>query len=58
MPEKRATEEVRFRRESFDENPDLNMTPMVDCVFQLLIFFMLAEVQQIRIIFRNFRRVL
>jgi biopolymer transport protein ExbD len=31
-----------MRREAMDEEPELMMTPMVDIVFQLLIFFMLA----------------
>jgi biopolymer transport protein ExbD len=31
-----------MRKEAMDEEPDLMMTPMVDIVFQLLIFFMLA----------------
>jgi biopolymer transport protein ExbD len=42
MPEKKESQGQRFRREAMDERPDLMMTPMVDIVFQLLIFFMLA----------------
>jgi biopolymer transport protein ExbD len=42
MPEKKESPGQRFRREAQDDHPDLNMTPMVDIVFQLLIFFMLG----------------
>jgi biopolymer transport protein ExbD len=42
MPKEKESQGKRFRREAMDERPDINMTPMVDCVFQLLIFFMLA----------------
>jgi biopolymer transport protein ExbD len=33
---------VRIDDESASEEPGINMTPMIDVVFQLLIFFMLA----------------
>jgi biopolymer transport protein ExbD len=42
MPVKKETQSASIRREALDERPDIMMTPMVDCVFQLLIFFMLA----------------
>ncbi|MFH1422235.1 MAG: biopolymer transporter ExbD [Planctomycetota bacterium] len=42
MAAKKETQIARMRRESVDEKVDIQMTPMVDCVFQLLIFFMLA----------------
>ena len=32
------------RRKSFDEEQKLNMTPLIDCVFLLLIFFMVTTV--------------
>jgi biopolymer transport protein ExbD len=32
----------RKKRDLVIDEPDLNMTPMIDCVFQLLIFFMLT----------------
>ena len=31
-----------FRREAMQEQPDLPLTPMIDVIFQLLIFFMFA----------------
>jgi biopolymer transport protein ExbD len=42
MPEKKESQSATFRREAKDEKCDINMTPMVDCVFQLLIFFICA----------------
>ena len=35
-------ESKKMKQEALDEEPGLMMTPMVDIVFQLLIFFMLA----------------
>ena len=32
------------KRKSFDEEQGLNMTPLIDCVFLLLIFFMVTTV--------------
>ncbi len=37
-----AEESKRIRQEAQDEEPGISMTPMIDIVFQLLIFFMLA----------------
>jgi hypothetical protein len=37
-----AGESKKIREEMQDEEPDLSMTPMIDIIFQLLIFFMLA----------------
>lgn len=37
-----AKQSKKMREEAIDEEPGLQMTPMVDIVFQLLIFFMLA----------------
>ena len=37
-----AGESKRIRQEAEDEEPGISMTPMIDIVFQLLIFFMLA----------------
>ncbi len=37
-----AGESKRLRQEAEDEEPGISMTPMIDIVFQLLIFFMLA----------------
>lgn len=37
-----AGQSKKMRQEALDEEPGLMMTPMVDIVFQLLIFFMLA----------------
>ena len=34
---------MRFRVSVFDENEDINMAPMIDMVFLLLIFFMIAS---------------
>ena len=34
---------MRFRVSVFDENEDVNMAPMIDMVFLLLIFFMIAS---------------
>jgi len=34
----------RIRRESLSEDRDIDMTPMIDCVFLLLIFFMVTTV--------------
>lgn len=34
----------RIRRESLMEDRDIDMTPMIDCVFLLLIFFMVTTV--------------
>jgi biopolymer transport protein ExbD len=34
----------RVRRESLQEDRDIDMTPMIDCVFLLLIFFMVTTV--------------
>lgn len=33
---------MRIGRNLEEENPELNMTPMIDVVFQLIIFFMVA----------------
>jgi biopolymer transport protein ExbD len=33
---------MRIRDEQAEEEPSMNMTPMIDMVFQLLIFFMIA----------------
>ena len=35
---------ARIRRESGVESDDLNLTPLIDCVFLLLIFFMVTTV--------------
>jgi len=35
---------ARMRRESVVESDELNLTPLIDCVFLLLIFFMVATV--------------
>lgn len=35
---------ARIRRESIVESDDLNLTPLIDCVFLLLIFFMVTTV--------------
>ena len=35
-------ESKRIREEAQDDEPEIQMTPMIDIVFQLLIFFMLA----------------
>ena len=37
-----AEQSKKMRQEALEEEPGLMMTPMVDIVFQLLIFFMLA----------------
>ena len=37
-----AEESKRIREEAQDDEPQIQMTPMIDIVFQLLIFFMLA----------------
>jgi hypothetical protein len=42
MPEKKESQGDRLRREAQEEKCEINMTPMIDCVFQLLIFFMLG----------------
>ncbi|MFT7465488.1 MAG: biopolymer transport protein ExbD [Pseudohongiellaceae bacterium] len=33
---------MRIKARNSDDEPDLNLTPMIDVVFQLLIFFMVA----------------
>ena len=39
---KKYESKPKKKKEVMTENCDLNMTPMIDCVFQLLIFFMLT----------------
>jgi biopolymer transport protein ExbD len=34
---------MRIPRQKIDERPDIQMTPMIDCVFLLLIFFMVSS---------------
>ncbi len=37
-----GTQAKKISREAVEETPELSMTPMIDIIFQLLIFFMLA----------------
>jgi biopolymer transport protein ExbD len=34
---------MQFQRQNTDEKRRLDMTPMIDCVFQLLLFFLVAS---------------
>lgn len=34
---------MRFRRENEDDSPQVDLTPMIDCVFLLLIFFLVTS---------------
>jgi biopolymer transport protein ExbD len=34
---------MRLKRNKLDEKPEIQMTPMIDCVFLLLIFFMVSS---------------
>jgi biopolymer transport protein ExbD len=34
---------MRFRRKNSDSKRGMDMTPMIDCVFQLLLFFMVSS---------------
>ena len=34
---------MKLKRRKLDEKPDIQMTPMIDCVFLLLIFFMVSS---------------
>jgi biopolymer transport protein ExbD len=42
MPKDKESQGDRLRREAQEDKCEINMTPMIDCVFQLLIFFMLG----------------
>ena len=34
---------MKLKRKVLEEKPDIQMTPMIDCVFLLLIFFMVSS---------------